>query len=159
MFGFNDSFNLSVATAMVLHHLLLCCPEARGDLSTQRREALRADWYVGSVAGGRAVRAPRSLTLNLHRCTCFACRNGTWTCTAVNASGTRVLSNGLFVILARDSPRYGKLARNDSQRSEFLSRLADPPTPFPEERLARANGGSYANPKVAKREGAQQQVG
>ncbi len=54
--------------------------------------------------------------------------------------------------------RYGKLARNDTQRSEFLSRLADPPPPFPEERLARANGGSYANPKVAKREGAQQQV-
>ncbi|GIL48456.1 hypothetical protein Vafri_4975 [Volvox africanus] len=45
MYGFNDSLNLSVATAMMLHHLFLCCPEARGDLPSERKRALRVDWY------------------------------------------------------------------------------------------------------------------
>ncbi|KAG2432545.1 hypothetical protein HXX76_008890 [Chlamydomonas incerta] len=46
MYGYNDSFNLSVATAMVLHHLFLCCPEARGDLTAERKRALRLEWYA-----------------------------------------------------------------------------------------------------------------
>lgn len=46
MYGYNDSFNLSVATAMVLHHLFLCCPEARGDLTPERKRALRLEWCV-----------------------------------------------------------------------------------------------------------------
>jgi hypothetical protein len=44
MYGFNDSFNLSVATAVMLHHLLLACPEARGDLPPARKRALRVEW-------------------------------------------------------------------------------------------------------------------
>lgn len=45
MFGFNDSLNLSVATAMVLQQLFYMCPEARGHMSTERRNALRKSWY------------------------------------------------------------------------------------------------------------------
>ncbi|GLC51990.1 hypothetical protein PLESTB_000570600 [Pleodorina starrii] len=45
MYGFNDSFNLSVATSMVLHHLFICCPQARGDLPPERKRALRIEWY------------------------------------------------------------------------------------------------------------------
>jgi tRNA C32,U32 (ribose-2'-O)-methylase TrmJ len=45
MFGFTESFNLSVASALVIQSLFGACPEARGDLTAESRRALRADWY------------------------------------------------------------------------------------------------------------------
>jgi hypothetical protein len=42
MFGFNECLNVSIATGLVLQHLLHLCPEARGDLSDARRCARRA---------------------------------------------------------------------------------------------------------------------
>jgi SpoU rRNA Methylase family len=48
MFGFTESFNLSVATALVLQRLFDLCPEARGDLVRRRDPAavgaLRTSW-------------------------------------------------------------------------------------------------------------------
>jgi len=45
IFGFTESLNLSVATAMVLQTLFFLCPEAKGDMSEEERDKLRADWY------------------------------------------------------------------------------------------------------------------
>jgi len=45
MYGFTGSFNLSVATGLLLQRLLDACPEARGDLDESERRAVREDWY------------------------------------------------------------------------------------------------------------------
>jgi tRNA(Leu) C34 or U34 (ribose-2'-O)-methylase TrmL len=45
MAGFTDSFNLGVATGMLLQRLFDACPEARGDLGEAERASLRAQWY------------------------------------------------------------------------------------------------------------------
>eukprot|EP00198_Chlamydomonas_reinhardtii_P005129 XP_001694465.1 predicted protein [Chlamydomonas reinhardtii] len=91
MYGYNDSFNLSVATAMVLHHLFLCCPEARGDLTPERKRALRLEWY-------------------------------------------------------------GRLARTDAQRAEFLARVDDPPPPFGDVRRPDEHRTAWVPPKIARKE-------
>ncbi|KAG2454106.1 hypothetical protein HYH02_001145 [Chlamydomonas schloesseri] len=91
MYGYNDSFNLSVATAMVLHHLFLCCPEARGDLTPERKRALRLEWY-------------------------------------------------------------GRLARTDAQRAEFLARVDDPPLPFGDVRRPDEHRTAWVPPKIARKE-------
>jgi len=46
MFGFTESFNLSVATGMILQRLFDICPEAHGDLDAQELGELRARWYA-----------------------------------------------------------------------------------------------------------------
>jgi tRNA G18 (ribose-2'-O)-methylase SpoU len=46
MCGFADSFNVSVAMALVLQKLLSLCPEARGDLPEEEKHALRIKWYT-----------------------------------------------------------------------------------------------------------------
>ncbi|GAX80378.1 hypothetical protein CEUSTIGMA_g7817.t1 [Chlamydomonas eustigma] len=43
--GFNTSLNLQVATGMVLHQLFSICPNARGDMSEERRVCVRRSWY------------------------------------------------------------------------------------------------------------------
>ena len=55
MFGFTESFNLSVATALVLHTLFDLCPQARGDLPECARGAIRERWFC-SLARGEAQR-------------------------------------------------------------------------------------------------------
>ena len=55
MFGFTESFNLSVATGLVLQRLFDVCPEAHGSLSDQELRDLREDWY--RRLGGESWRA------------------------------------------------------------------------------------------------------
>ncbi|GLE00174.1 hypothetical protein PINS_up020129 [Pythium insidiosum] len=45
IFGFTESLNLSVATALVLQRLFDWFPEIRGDLSPKEKSALRSQWY------------------------------------------------------------------------------------------------------------------
>lgn len=45
MWGFTESFNLSVATGLVLQRLFDVCPEAHGSLSEAEKQALRESWY------------------------------------------------------------------------------------------------------------------
>lgn len=45
MFGFTESYNLSVACALMLQRLFDACPEARGDLSKEARASLRRSWF------------------------------------------------------------------------------------------------------------------
>ncbi len=45
MCGFTDSFNLGVATGMLLQRLFDACPEARGDLGAEETAEIRAAWY------------------------------------------------------------------------------------------------------------------
>jgi tRNA (guanosine-2'-O-)-methyltransferase len=45
MHGFADSFNLTVATGLMLQKVFLACPEAHGDLSETQLADLRLDWY------------------------------------------------------------------------------------------------------------------
>jgi tRNA G18 (ribose-2'-O)-methylase SpoU len=45
MYGFTESFNLSVACGLMLQRLFDVCPEARGDLSEQEKASLRAEWF------------------------------------------------------------------------------------------------------------------
>lgn len=43
--GFADSLNLSVATALVVHHLFLLDPSIEGDMSEEERHELRELWF------------------------------------------------------------------------------------------------------------------
>jgi tRNA G18 (ribose-2'-O)-methylase SpoU len=45
MYGFTESFNLSVACALVVQRAFDLCPEAHGDLSEDERSALRSSWF------------------------------------------------------------------------------------------------------------------
>ncbi|KAG6622548.1 RNA methyltransferase, TrmH superfamily protein [Phytophthora cinnamomi] len=45
LFGFTESLNLSVATALVLQRLLDWFPEVRGDLDEQEKQSIRERWY------------------------------------------------------------------------------------------------------------------
>jgi tRNA G18 (ribose-2'-O)-methylase SpoU len=58
MYGFTESFNLSVATALVVSRLMDWCPEARGDLEKEERDRVRGDWCnVGKLAKSAKVEA------------------------------------------------------------------------------------------------------
>ena len=46
MFGFTESFNLSVSAALVLQTLLEACPESRGDLPEAEAAQIRRAWYA-----------------------------------------------------------------------------------------------------------------
>jgi len=45
MWGFTESYNLSVATGLVLQRLFDLCPEAHGSLTDAEKQELRASWY------------------------------------------------------------------------------------------------------------------
>ncbi|MHC4381110.1 MAG: TrmH family RNA methyltransferase, partial [Planctomycetota bacterium] len=45
MYGFTESFNLSVATGLLLQRLFDVCPEAHGSLQGAELQDLREDWY------------------------------------------------------------------------------------------------------------------
>ena len=45
MYGFTESFNLSVSAALVLQRLLDACPESRGDLPADEMAETRMRWY------------------------------------------------------------------------------------------------------------------
>jgi tRNA G18 (ribose-2'-O)-methylase SpoU len=45
LFGFSESLNLSVATALVLQRLLDWFPEVRGDLDEQEKQRIRETWH------------------------------------------------------------------------------------------------------------------
>lgn len=45
MHGFTESFNLSVATALLLQRLFDICPSARGEMDEVERRGLRLQWF------------------------------------------------------------------------------------------------------------------
>ena len=45
MYGFSESLNLSVATALIIQQLFFICPEALGSMEEQERSNIRALWY------------------------------------------------------------------------------------------------------------------
>ena len=51
MWGFTDSFNLGVATGLLLQRLFDACPDARGDLPPADRAAIRSAWYERLARG------------------------------------------------------------------------------------------------------------
>ncbi|KAL3660705.1 hypothetical protein V7S43_014108 [Phytophthora oleae] len=50
LFGFSESLNLSVATALVLQRLLDWFPEIRGDLDEQEKQSIRERWHPQLVS-------------------------------------------------------------------------------------------------------------
>lgn len=52
--GFADSLNLSVATALVIHHLFVLDPSIEGDMSDEERIKLRRKWFA-KLAGKRLL--------------------------------------------------------------------------------------------------------
>jgi tRNA G18 (ribose-2'-O)-methylase SpoU len=46
LFGWADSLNLSVATALVLQRLIDCSPDVIGDISEAEKSELRKKWYI-----------------------------------------------------------------------------------------------------------------
>lgn len=46
MWGFTESFNISVATALVLTRILDATPESRGELPPDEMDRLRREWYA-----------------------------------------------------------------------------------------------------------------
>ncbi|RMH02356.1 MAG: TrmH family RNA methyltransferase [Planctomycetota bacterium] len=59
MWGFTDSFNLSVATGLLLQRLFDACPEAHGDLDEAERAELRRRWYERLARSERQFHAWR----------------------------------------------------------------------------------------------------
>ena len=59
MVGFSESFNVGVATGLVLHRVFALCPEARGSLPPDRKAAIRAQWFAhrGVLAASAAAAA------------------------------------------------------------------------------------------------------
>jgi hypothetical protein len=47
--GFADSLNLSVATALIIHHLFCLDPSLIGAMDEEERAALRKSWYIKLV--------------------------------------------------------------------------------------------------------------
>jgi tRNA(Leu) C34 or U34 (ribose-2'-O)-methylase TrmL len=45
MSGFTESFNLSVATALILQRVFDICPSARGEMDEAERRQLRLQWF------------------------------------------------------------------------------------------------------------------
>eukprot|EP00928_Gymnodinium_smaydae_P070656 TRINITY_DN54450_c0_g1_i1.p1 TRINITY_DN54450_c0_g1~~TRINITY_DN54450_c0_g1_i1.p1 ORF type:complete len:377 (+),score=111.43 TRINITY_DN54450_c0_g1_i1:110-1240(+) len=60
MYGFTESFNLSVAAALTLQRLFLLCPEARGDLPRGELTELRRSWYR-SLTGAESAEQQAAL--------------------------------------------------------------------------------------------------
>eukprot|EP01091_Cochliopodium_minus_P014834 TRINITY_DN5112_c0_g1_i1.p1 TRINITY_DN5112_c0_g1~~TRINITY_DN5112_c0_g1_i1.p1 ORF type:complete len:497 (-),score=161.62 TRINITY_DN5112_c0_g1_i1:57-1547(-) len=60
MFGFSESLNINVATALCLQRLFTICPECRGDLSESEKTEIREDWY------GRLGKNPQQKKLYNH---------------------------------------------------------------------------------------------
>lgn len=60
MFGFSESFNVSVATALILQRLFDWHPRARGSLEPAEMERLRREWYeqLATTPAARAQFAP-----------------------------------------------------------------------------------------------------
>ncbi|DAZ92557.1 TPA: hypothetical protein N0F65_012787, partial [Lagenidium giganteum] len=50
IFGFTESLNLSVATALVLQRMFDWFPDIRGDLTDEEKETIRAQWYPQIVS-------------------------------------------------------------------------------------------------------------
>jgi len=46
IYGFADSFNLSVAMSLLIQRLFYMYPEARGSLSSDEKHQLRIQWYT-----------------------------------------------------------------------------------------------------------------
>ncbi len=46
MYGFTESFNLSVATGLILQRLFDACPQAHGSLSAEEQAQLRQQWFT-----------------------------------------------------------------------------------------------------------------
>jgi len=60
MYGFTESFNLSVASSLMLQRLFDWCPDARGDLVTSQPEAaskLRKEWFSELTRNPTAAQA------------------------------------------------------------------------------------------------------
>ncbi len=53
MAGFTESFNLSVATALVLQRCFDACPELRGAMSEDERAQIRREWYERLAGSAR----------------------------------------------------------------------------------------------------------
>jgi len=45
IYGFSESFNLSVAAALIMNRIFQLCPEARGNLTEEEKHIIRKDWY------------------------------------------------------------------------------------------------------------------
>jgi hypothetical protein len=112
MCGFNECLNVSIATGLVLQHLLHMCPEARGDLSDGRRCARRAGAALCPAAAGAARRrrcsCPASCLPMRLACPCRAQLREEW---------------------------YTKLARTAEQQQLLPAYLQQPPPPLDDMRL------------------------
>lgn len=57
IYGYSESYNLSVATALVLQRVMDAVPECRGDFTPARRDELRQRWFglLGSTDAAKAA--------------------------------------------------------------------------------------------------------
>eukprot|EP00658_Telonema_sp_P-2_P071526 TRINITY_DN60776_c0_g1_i2.p1 TRINITY_DN60776_c0_g1~~TRINITY_DN60776_c0_g1_i2.p1 ORF type:complete len:263 (+),score=62.51 TRINITY_DN60776_c0_g1_i2:174-962(+) len=55
MHGFAESFNLGVASGLVLQRLFDLCPQARGDMAAEERNQLRREWMDEMCAPAEVV--------------------------------------------------------------------------------------------------------
>lgn len=55
MYGFSESFNVGVATALVIQKIFDIWPNARGELSEQEKDKIRKGWYSQLSPNGDAL--------------------------------------------------------------------------------------------------------
>ena len=70
--GFADSLNLSVSTALVIHHLFLLDPSLVGDMSEVERRSLREKWFtklaLQRVLSSKDKKTRKKLQSNIDQC-------------------------------------------------------------------------------------------
>jgi len=64
IYGFADSFNLSVAMSLLIQRLFYMYPEARGSLSSDEKHQLRIQWYTKLAKGGERNRKEYARYIN-----------------------------------------------------------------------------------------------
>jgi tRNA(Leu) C34 or U34 (ribose-2'-O)-methylase TrmL len=70
--GFADSLNLSVATALVIHHLFVMDPTLIGGITEEEKHDLRTDWYAKlcqqRLLTNSQKKSRQKLLLNIQKC-------------------------------------------------------------------------------------------
>jgi len=66
IYGFSESLNLSVATALVFQRLFDWFPHIRGDLELHEKEAIRASWYQQLITNPTAAKNSQYWIENSH---------------------------------------------------------------------------------------------
>eukprot|EP00339_Tiarina_fusa_P013759 CAMPEP_0117077758 /NCGR_PEP_ID=MMETSP0472-20121206/54808_1 /TAXON_ID=693140 ORGANISM="Tiarina fusus, Strain LIS" /NCGR_SAMPLE_ID=MMETSP0472 /ASSEMBLY_ACC=CAM_ASM_000603 /LENGTH=431 /DNA_ID=CAMNT_0004804187 /DNA_START=89 /DNA_END=1384 /DNA_ORIENTATION=+ len=112
--GFADSLNLSVATALVIHHLFVMDPTLIGGITEDEKHALRMDWYAKlcqqRLLTNSQKKLRQKLMLNIQKCQMITERMG---------------NNKEYFLQPSEKKKLNELPNYETQLAE-LNALLDP---------------------------------